>query len=80
MKGMRNRSRLIAIPEGPEHIRGYTATGILMDEVCFHDDVEKTLAAADPALGKHGRLTLISSVGPGFFEQLAFDKFRIGGR
>lgn len=71
----RNRSRLIAVAEGPDQIRGFTPTGLFSDETCFQDDVEKMLAAASPALGDHGRLTMVSSASPSFLESLAFDRF-----
>lgn len=74
MKFSRNRSRLEAIPEGVDHVRGYTPTGIFVDEACFQDDVEKMVAAALPALGLHGRLTMVSSAAPSYMELLAFAK------
>ena len=74
MKFSRNRSRLLAIPEGPDHIRGLTPTGLLSDETVYQDDVEKMLAAASPALADHGRLTMLSSAGPSHFENIAFDR------
>lgn len=75
----RNRSRLWAVPEGAEHLRSYTATGLLSDETVYQNDVEKMLTAADPALGKTGRMTMISSAGPSAFELIAFDKFNLRG-
>lgn len=75
MKFSRNRSRLWAIPEGPEHLRSYTATGLMSDETVYQDDVEKMITAADPSLGKRGRLTMISSAGPSVFKMIAFDEF-----
>lgn len=74
MRFSRNRSRLLAIPEGPDHVRGLTITGLMSDETVFQDDVEKMMAAASPALGQHGRLTMISSVGPSHFENITFDR------
>ena len=74
MKFSRNRSRLIAIPEGPDHVRSLTPTGLFSDETVYQDDVEKMVAAASPALGDHGRLTMVSSAGPSYFENIAFDR------
>lgn len=76
MKFPKVRSRMVAIPEGPEHLRSYTATGLLNDETVFQDQVEKMLTAADPALGKNGRMTLLSSVGPSCFQAICFDTFK----
>lgn len=77
MKFIRNRSILWAIPEGSEHLRQYTASGLLNDESVYQDDVEKMLTAAIPSLGKRGRLTMISSAGPSCFEQICFDKLGV---
>lgn len=79
MSFKRNRSRLWAIPEGPEHLRSYTATGLLSDETVYQDDVEKMITAADPSLGKRGRLTMISSAGPSAFQLIVFDQFNQKG-
>lgn len=76
IKFARNRSIFRAIPAGPDHIRGYTITGLFIDEAVYHDDVEKTLTAADPALGSKGRLTMISSAGPSLFHQIVMDQFK----
>ena len=77
MRGSRNRSHLWAVPEGPDQIRGNTATGLMSDETVFQDAVERMLTAADPALGKAGRLTMLSSAGPSVFQQLCFDQFNV---
>lgn len=74
MRFIRNHSRLWAIPEGPEHLRSYTPTGLFSDETVYQDDVEKMVASASPALGEKGRLTMVSSAGPSYFEALAFDR------
>jgi hypothetical protein len=76
MKFSRNRSRLIAVPEGPEHLRGFSATGLLNDETAYQDDVERMITAADPALGKTGRMTLISSAQPSTFQMVCLDTFK----
>jgi len=70
----RNRSRMIGIPEGAEHLRGYTPTGLFVDEAAFHDDVEKMMAAALPAIGEKGRVTMVSSAMPGYFKMLCFNE------
>ena len=77
----RNRSRLWAIPEGAEHLRGYTGTGLMSDETVYQDDVEKMLAAAGPSLGlgkpNGGRITMLSSAGPSAFQLICFDDFTV---
>jgi hypothetical protein len=68
-----NRSQLIAIPEGPDHVRGFTTTGIFVDEIAFHADVELLLAAIGPSLGKTGWFAGVSSAAPGYFELMIKD-------
>ncbi len=75
MRFSRNRSRLIAVPEGPEHVRSFTPTRVFVDEAAFQDNVEKMLAAILPALGTKGALTMVSSASHGFFKMLCFDEF-----
>jgi hypothetical protein len=70
----RNRSHLYAIPEGPEHLRQFTATGLFSDEVVYQSDVEKVMAAVGPALGLTGRFTGVSSVGPSAFSEYVHDR------
>lgn len=74
MKFSRNRSRLWAIPEGPEHLRSYTGTGLMSDETVYQDGVQEMITAAGPSLGQRGRLTLLSSAGPSAFEGVGFDR------
>lgn len=74
MRFSRNRSRLLAIPEGPDHIRGLTPTRLFSDETVYQDDVERMVAAASPALGDHGQLVMVSSVGPSWFGEIVFDR------
>lgn len=73
MKFLRHRSRIWAIPEGADHVRSYTATGIFSDETVYQENVEAMMTAADPALGKKGRMTMVSSAGPGIFSLLALE-------
>lgn len=74
MEFPRSRSKIIAVPQGPEHTRGYTVTGKFIDEAAFQDDLDKTLASDRPAVGKTGRITIISSAQPGTFADLTFNK------
>lgn len=70
----RSRSQIRAIPQGADHVRGFTATGIFVDEAAFLEDLDKTIAAARPALGKSGRFTAISSANPSVFKALVFNE------
>jgi hypothetical protein len=74
MKFKRNRSHLWAIPQGADHVRQYTATGYLIDEMAFQEEMEKVLAAAAPGLGPNGWIAGVSSAAPSYFQLLVFDK------
>lgn len=67
---MPNRSRILALPQNPGTIRGFSANLVIIDEAAFTSDdlfqaIRPTLAAAD------GTLWLLSSAGEnkGFFFQ-----------
>jgi hypothetical protein len=51
-----------------------TLSGVLGDEVAFWDDPLATYIALRPTIEGGGRLTLISSASPGFFESLVHDR------
>lgn len=74
MRFQRNRSHLWAIPQGPDHARQYTCTGYLSDETAFQEGVDGLLAAVLKTLGERGRMTMVSSAAPSYFELLTFDK------
>lgn len=70
----RGRSKIVAIAQGADNVRGATATGILEDEASFQVEVDQVLAAVIPTLGANGRLTMVSSVSPSYFSELVFDR------
>lgn len=70
----RSRSQITAVPEGARHFRQKTLTGTMIDEGAFTNELRESVAAAKPALGVNGRLTIVSSAAPGEFEELVFDK------
>ncbi len=74
IKFKRNRSRIWAIPQGPDHARQFTATGYFSDETAYQEGVESVLAAAGPTLKDRGRITMVSSASPSYFEYICFDK------
>jgi hypothetical protein len=67
-----NRSRIWGIPSGGDQMRQYTASGIFLDEFAFLDEVKEQLASAIPTLGRHGRITGVSSPAPSYFGDLVF--------
>jgi len=52
----------------------HTASGIFMDEAAFMFEVESAFTAAKPSIDGGGRITMVSSANPGFFESMVNDK------
>lgn len=65
-----NGSYIMAIGQGPDQLRQYTASYIMCDEIAFWEKCESTWGALKPTLQGGGKVTLISSAGPGFFQRL----------
>ncbi|MBM3273873.1 MAG: hypothetical protein FJZ00_01875 [Candidatus Sericytochromatia bacterium] len=63
-----------AIPQGPDQVRSYTWSLFVSDEMAFQKDDDEAYYALLPALGKVGMAVLISTAGPGHFEQLFADQ------
>lgn len=70
----KNRSTIHGIPAGADQVRGLTLSGVFVDEGAFQDQMKPMLAAAIPTLGKSGRITLVSSASPSFFQMLMEDQ------
>lgn len=69
-----NRSTIRGIPQGPEQTRGFTISGLMIDEAVYVDELAAMLMAAIPAVGQQGRITLVSSAGPSTFSNIVFDQ------
>lgn len=61
-------------PSGANQLRQYTFSGILADEMAFWEDAALMYANSYPTIEGGGRFTGISSVAPGFFQKLVFDR------
>ena len=72
-------SKLQGFPQGADQLRQFTFSGIMADEMAFWSDAQKMYSAAFPTLEGGGRMTAISSPGPGFFKSLVFDQLDIYG-
>lgn len=70
-------SLIKAVPQGGHQLRMYTASGILIDEAAFQPELEDCWTALKPALDGGGRVTMVSSANPGFFERLVNDKMEM---
>jgi hypothetical protein len=70
----RSRSTIIAVPQGSAAFRQKTLTGVFIDEGAFTELLQESVAAAKPALGLAGRMSIVSSAAPGDFARLCFDQ------
>lgn len=70
----RSKSRVFGIASGADQLRGFTASGVFLDEACYIDDVDKTITAVRPAIRAGGRLTMVSSAAPSYFGLMVLDQ------
>lgn len=73
-----NGSMVRAVSQGADQLRGYTATAILCDEIAFWERAAETWRALRPITQGGGRVTLVSSASPGFFEAVVNGELRHG--
>lgn len=66
-------SEIIGLAQGADQIRYLHPAGIFIDEGAFHAKLEYTVGAVKPAIQKGGRISIVSSVNPGFFQALSQD-------
>lgn len=67
-------SKIQGFPMGADQLRQFTFSGILGDECAFWDEAENFYSAAYPTIEGGGRMSLISSRAPGFFQRLVYDQ------
>lgn len=68
------KSKIQGFPMGADQLRQFTFSGILGDESAFWEEAQKFYSAAFPTIEGGGRMTLISSRSPGFFQRLVYDQ------
>ncbi len=66
-------SKIQGFPMGADQLRQFTFSGILGDECAFWPEARQFYSASAPTIEGGGRMTLISSRSPGFFERLCYD-------
>ncbi len=66
-------SKIQGFPMGADQLRQFTFSGILGDECAFWEDAQSFYSSAIPTIEGGGRMTLISSRHPGFFQRIVFD-------
>lgn len=65
-----NGSRAIGVPEGPDQVRMYTSSLIIIDEADFHQMFEKTYEACAPSIFGGGKMIVMSTVCGGAFSRM----------
>lgn len=65
-----NGSYVMAIGQGADQMRQYTASYVMLDEFAFWEQAAATWGALKPTIDGGGKVVLISSAGPGFFANL----------
>jgi hypothetical protein len=60
-------NRIVGLPHGTDKIRSYHPSVLFLDEAAFIPDAEDSFNEALPAVQK---IVVLSSAGPGFFEQV----------
>jgi len=69
-----NNCVIHGFPQGADQIRSQTASTVLVDEAAFQPEAESTYEAIKPSIDGGGKIIMISSANPGFFERLVNDK------
>lgn len=67
-------SKIQGFPMGADQLRQFTFSGILGDECAFWEVAREFYAASYPTIEGGGRMSLISSRAPGFFQRLCYDQ------
>lgn len=67
-------SQIEAVPEGSNQFRQLTATALFFDEFAFWENPRATYTGAIPTIEANGRVTIVSTAYPSFFENLVFDR------
>lgn len=69
-----NGSQIFGIGQGPDQLRQYTASYVMLDEVAFWEWGRQTWGALKPTQQGGGKIVAISSANAGFFQELVEGK------
>lgn len=67
-------SKIQGFPMGADQLRQFTFSGILGDECAFWEEAQRFYTSAIPTIEGGGRMTLISSRSPGYFQRIVYDR------
>jgi len=65
-----NGTYVMAVGQGADQMRSYTASYVMCDEFAFWEQAEATWGSLKPTIQGGGKVTIISSAGPGFFQRM----------
>jgi phage FluMu gp28-like protein len=65
-----NSTYIMAVGQGADQMRGYTASYVMLDEMAFWEQAEASWGSLKPTIQGGGKVALISSAGPGFFQRI----------
>lgn len=69
-------SVITGVPQGPDQVRQYTASLVIMDEAAFQEQAERAYEALKPAIMGGGKVIVISTPnGRNWFYRLVRDEF-----
>ena len=75
-----NGSEVRGVSQGADQLRQYTASAVMCDEIAFWEQAGTTWRALRPIAQGGGRITLVSSASPGFFEMVVKGALRADRR
>jgi hypothetical protein len=75
-----NESVVKAVSQGADQLRQYTASAVMCDEIAFWEQAGATWRSLRPIAQGGGKITLVSSASPGFFELVVKGGLRAGAR
>lgn len=67
-------NQIYGFAQGPDQVRMFHPAGIFMDEAAFQPMAAEAFAAIQPAIMGGGKVTLLSSANPGFFQLVCEDR------
>lgn len=67
-------SEILGFPQGPDQIRQYHPSGIMLDEAAFQIEAGEAFAAIKPSIQNGGRCTMVSTANPSFFFYVCRDR------
>lgn len=67
-------SELLGFAQGPDQIRYLHPAGVFLDEAAFQDKAKDAVGAIQPAIKQGGRLNMISSANPSYFQLICEDR------